>query len=180
VNIFHCLFCHGFEENKALSAGVLAVGDVASPFFAMHLAKQATQFSPKVTIYTNGNENLGFELQHQAVARNVSIENGAITSISLRSKGPDGQMTLQFADGRQDTVSFLAHKPTTVVSGPFVEQLGLELTPPGDLKLGQPFPETNVKGCFAAGDCATGMKSVPMAVSGGMVAAAGLSMQLLG
>lgn len=146
----------------------------------MNLAKQASKFSTKVTIYANGNEKLGLELQAQAAARKVCVEHGAITSISPRSKGPDGMMTLHFADGRQDTVGFLAHKPTTVVSGPFVEQLGLELTPPGDLKLGQPFPETNVKGCFAAGDCATGMKSVPMAVSGGMVAAAGLSMQLLG
>lgn len=179
MNRFHCLFCHGFEESKAPSAGVLAIGDVANLFFAMHLAKQATQFSPAVTIYTNGNEKLGVELQDQAAVRGVRIENGAITSISPRSKAADGKMTLQFTDGRQDTVVFLVHKPTTIINGPFAEQLGLELTPPGDLKLGQPFPETNVKGCFAAGDCSTGMKSVPMAISSGMVAAAGLSMQVL-
>jgi thioredoxin reductase len=159
---------------------VLAIGDVANLFFATHLAKQARQFAQRVTIYTNDNEKLAAEIEpHLYALKQVRIESRAIVSISRSSKGGDEKLTLTFSDGQQETVGFLVHKPKTIVNGPFAEQLGLELTPAGDLKVGQSFPETNVKGCFALGDCATGMKSVAMAVSAGMVAAAGVSMQVL-
>jgi thioredoxin reductase len=159
---------------------VLAVGDVANLFFATHLAKQASQFAQRVTIYTNGNEKLATEIEpHLSTLKSVRVEDGAIASISRNEMGGGERLTMAFEDGQQEKVGFLIHKPKTAVNGPFVEQLGLELTPSGDLKVGQPFPETNVKGCFALGDCATPMKSAAMAVSAGMTAAAGVSMQLL-
>lgn len=55
---FHCLFCHGFEERDSASAGVLAIGDVASVGAALHLGRMAKRLAPTVTIYTNGAEDL--------------------------------------------------------------------------------------------------------------------------
>lgn len=55
---FHCLFCHGFEERDSASAGVLAVGDIASVGAALHLGRMAKRLAPTVTIYTNGSEDL--------------------------------------------------------------------------------------------------------------------------
>lgn len=70
------------------------------------------------------------------------------------------------------------HKPKTKLNGPFAEQLGLELTPVGDIKVTQPFGETSMQGVFAVGDAVAPIKTVPVAAAGGAVASAGLAMQL--
>jgi thioredoxin reductase len=77
-------------------------------------------------------------------------------------------------------MGFLVHKATTALNGPFAKQLGLELTPLGDIKVASPLPETSMGGVFAVGDCATMMKIVAVAISSGVAAAAGVSTQLLG
>lgn len=51
---FHCLFCDGYEERDSASAGVLAVGDIASVGASLHLARMAKRLASTVTIYTNG------------------------------------------------------------------------------------------------------------------------------
>ena len=55
---FHGLFYQGFGERDSASAGVLAVGDIASVGAALHLARMAKRLAPTVTIYTNGARNL--------------------------------------------------------------------------------------------------------------------------
>ena len=55
---FHCLFCHGYEEKNVVSAGVLAVGDISAPMMSLHMARMAKRLAPKVTIYTDGAEEL--------------------------------------------------------------------------------------------------------------------------
>ncbi len=55
---FHCLFCHGYEERGAASAGILAVGSRAPADRAMYLARYANRLADKVTIHTNGDENV--------------------------------------------------------------------------------------------------------------------------
>lgn len=68
--------------------------------------------------------------------------------------------------------------PPTRLNGPFVDQLGLEVTESGTIKTSQPFYETSVRRVFAVGDCATPMKSVTVALSTGTFAAAGVAGQL--
>ncbi|KAH0534017.1 hypothetical protein FGG08_007380 [Glutinoglossum americanum] len=187
TGIYHCLFCHGFEDKDALNAGVLAVGDCAKPTVATHLAYQAQQFAKEITIYTHGSDALAAELAplvaaHSArTTRTIKIEPRRIQQLA-KVDGPtaSGKVTLAFEDGHRETEGFLVHKANTAVNGPFAQQLGLELTTTGDIKVAQPIPETSVSGCFAAGDCATVMKAVAIAVSAGMAAAAGVSLQLLG
>ena len=181
---FHCLFCHGFEDKDAPNAGILAIDDCAKPPMATHLAYQAQQFAKDITIYTHGSTALATELEPLIAAHNtrakhsITIEPRCITQL-IKEPTSTGTVTLVFEDGARETRGFLVHKAKTAVNGPFAEQLGLELTPTGDIKVGQPFPETSVQGCFAVGDCATVMKAVVVAVSAGMAAAAGVSMQLL-
>jgi thioredoxin reductase len=71
-----------------------------------------------------------------------------------------------------------AHAPDVEINGPFVEQLGLELAPSGEIKTNQPFNETSVPGVFAAGDCATMMRAVTTATMAGSMAAVGASGQI--
>ncbi|KAI9765221.1 MAG: hypothetical protein M1840_007713 [Geoglossum simile] len=182
TRIFHCLFCHGFEDKGAFNAGVLAIGDCAIPQMAAHLAYQAQQFAQEVTIFTHGSTSLAAELEPALAAhsartkRSITIEPRRIIQFT---KGIT-DVTLDFEDGPSQSRNFLVYKAKAVVHGPFAQQLGLELTPMGDIKVGQPFPETSVQGCFAVGDCGAMIKTVVGAVSMGVAAAAGASFQLLG
>ncbi|KAK7730563.1 hypothetical protein SLS53_008953 [Cytospora paraplurivora] len=63
VRIFHCLFCKGYEDRGAPSAGVLAVVPIHFPIdmlvgLAIQGVKNSAQLSERVTLYTNGNEAL--------------------------------------------------------------------------------------------------------------------------
>jgi hypothetical protein len=58
------LFCDGYEDRGASSAGVLAIGDVANVSPALNLARMAKRLAEKVVIYTNG----ATELMDQIVA----------------------------------------------------------------------------------------------------------------
>lgn len=60
------------------------------------------------------------------------------------------------------------------MNGPFVKELGLELTEQGDIQTSQPFYSTNQSGVFAVGDCAVPIKAVVQAVATGTFAAGGI------
>ena len=87
-------------------------------------------------------------------------------------------VTLEFEDGSKKTESFLVHNPNTHVRGPFAQQLGLGLSPMGDIAAPPPFYQTNVRGVFAAGDCITPYKVTPGAISSGCNAGVGAATQL--
>lgn len=74
--------------------------------------------------------------------------------------------------------AFLAHKPPTKLNGPFAQQLALDLGPGGDIKITPPFGTTSVKGVYAAGDCATPIKSVIQAMHMGTFAGVGIAHDL--
>ncbi|KAF3479632.1 membrane dipeptidase GliJ [Arthroderma uncinatum] len=61
--IFHCLFCHGYEERNALSAGVLAFELLETTQTALHVARSARRLAKSVTIYTNGSDALAASIQ---------------------------------------------------------------------------------------------------------------------
>ncbi len=89
-----------------------------------------------------------------------------------------GEIKVQLEGGEKRIEGFLAHKPKGELNGPFVEQLGLETTPQGDLKVNPPFNECSVPGVFAGGDSATPMKAATQALAQGALIAAGLAAQL--
>jgi len=70
------------------------------------------------------------------------------------------------------------HKPKTEISGPFAQQLSLELTDGGDIKTKPPFHETSLPGVFAVGDCGISEKAVAQAIATGIFGASGLVTQL--
>ena len=176
-NSFHCLFCHGYEEKGSPSSGVLAIQGCANVPLALHMAENAAQLTPKVTIYTNGAEQLqkdiaSFKGPHSA------FETDARPIRRLVKEPHAADVTLEFEDGSRKTESFLTHNPNTYVKGPFVSQLGLELSPTGDIQAPAPFYQTSVRGVFAAGDCITPYKVTPGAISSGCNASVGAATQL--
>lgn len=107
----------------------------------------------------------------------IMVDNRKIVGLSMKSTD-SSDIVIKFEDGSEVVEGFLAHGPMGQINGPFAEQLGLELTPTGDIKTeGQMF-ETQVKGAFAVGDCATMMKAVSQAVGMGCLAAGAAAAQL--
>ncbi|KAI0812888.1 FAD/NAD(P)-binding domain-containing protein [Xylaria sp. FL0064] len=166
--IFHCLFCHGYEDKGASSVGVLAIFPLLLPALAMQMADNAAQLSENVTIYTSAvaqSAKTKFMVEARKIKRLAAVDANSVT--------------VEFVDGGQKEEKFLASHPLTTVQGPFVAQLGITLTPMGDIQAdASAFHQTNVRGVFAAGDCITPYKVIPGAISSGCNAAVAVSTQL--
>ncbi|KAI0128145.1 thioredoxin reductase glit [Hypoxylon sp. NC0597] len=182
--IFHCLFCHGFEERGAASAGVLAMGPMlggaggpSTPLMAPVIARMAARLAGRVTVYTDGNEELGTRIREELKSPGkFHIEDRRVVSLS---KDPhvegDAGVIVTLEDGSTNSEMFLAHAPAVELNGPFAADLGVTLAPQGHVDAQPPFYTTNVPGVYAAGDCATPMKAVPVATMMGSCVAAGLA-----
>lgn len=109
-------------------------------------------------------------------ARCVSVEGRKIAKLVKGETG--GQVEVILEDGEKKLEGFLAHKPVGKPNGPWVEQLGLETTPQGDIKVNLPFNETSVPGVFAAGDCSSMVKAASISLSSGGMVAAGIASSL--
>ena len=105
---FHCLFCHGYEEKNVKSAGVLAVGDIANPFGALHLARMAKRLTPNVTIYTDGADELAQKTAEAAIDDDIKVES---KTISRLEKGEQSSVIMHFKDGQTFTEGFLVSIP---------------------------------------------------------------------
>lgn len=178
MNRYHCLFCHGYEDREAPSAGILAVGNVARIETALHMAYMARRLAKKIVFYTDGADDVVKELS-LAIKPDFgfTIESRKIQNLA-KGTASKSDVEITFTDGDTATEGFVVHKPKTEVNGPFVEQLQLELTDDGDIKTFGTFPESSVPGVFAGGDCGSSKKSVMQAMALGSLCASGLSIQL--
>lgn len=194
TRIFHCLFCKGYEDRGAASAGVLAVAPVALPtdmmvMVAVHAAANAAQLAEKVTLYASGDKVLASGLKtatrkHPGWTVEARKIKRIVADAADAAGGEDGEgvrgdwVRVEFEDGTSRKEKFLVNQPLTVPGGPFVGQLGLTTSPLGDILAEPPFHQTSVRGVFAAGDCMTPNKVVPTAIASGSNAAVGASTQL--
>jgi gliotoxin/aspirochlorine biosynthesis thioredoxin reductase len=144
----------------------------------MHIAHNAAQLASTVTIYTHANPSLFSSMSAAASKKptRFKVDDRKIVQLVKAPNGAD--VVVHLEDGTQKTEGFLVHRPFTEVNGPFAAQLGCELTEQGDYKTTNVFGETTVGGVFAAGDCATMIKAVATAMSGGNMVAAGVAGQL--
>jgi thioredoxin reductase len=138
----------------------------------------AKRLAKKVILYTDGSA----ELQQQVATALgndsvISIDNRRVTRLE-KVKDGSSEVIVHLDDGSSVSHGFVVHKPKGQVSGPFVEQLSLEINDMGVIKTSQPFYETSVPGVFAVGDCAAPMAAVTNAVAMGSFAAGGLAGQL--
>ncbi|KAF5640485.1 thioredoxin reductase [Fusarium sp. NRRL 52700] len=174
--IFHCLYCHGFEERGAESVGVFAGGMLSSADMLAHVTPMAKRLSQSVTIYTNSDTSLPSTIKTKVHSSKVHYDTRKITSFALINGGPTVELT--FEDGSSKMEGFVVSHPNVAQAAPFAEQMGLEKTATGEIKANAPMNETSVKGCFAFGDAATVMRSALQAMHMGGFAAVGMAMQL--
>ncbi|KAK8048226.1 hypothetical protein PG994_009956 [Apiospora phragmitis] len=144
---------------------------------ALHVSRNAAQLTRSVTIYTNGNTALASDLKAaMGPTAPFVVDSRRITKFIL---GPDDKtgLTMHFEDGSSaKEKAFLAHKPKSKLKSDFLaRELGLALTPQGDVQTRGPFGETSLSGCFAGGDCASFLKTAPNVVNSDAKNAAGLA-----
>ncbi|KAK5168606.1 uncharacterized protein LTR77_005915 [Saxophila tyrrhenica] len=175
--VFHCLYCHGYEERGADSVGVLAGGQNTTPDMVMHVTKMAKRLAKKVTIYTHRSAEMVEPLRNRIHSSKISIDTRPVASLSLVDRGPQVEVT--FEDGSSVVEGFIASHPKVEQHAEhLIRQLGLETTSGGEIQVQPPFNATNNPGCFAVGDSATPFKSVLAAMQAGNFAGVGAASQL--
>lgn len=176
---FHCLFCHGYEERGAESVGMLTSGLITTPEIIKHASLMAMNLSKKVTVYTNGNADLTASIPPMFSSSKISVDGRPIARLAM-ADATSPRVRISFADGSADKVEgfVTSHPSLEQTAKPLFEQLGVEMTEMGDVKVSPPWNETSVKGVFAAGDAATPMRNVMSALHMGSFAGGGMVSQI--
>ena len=102
---FGCLFCHGYEDRGAESAGVLAIGDLAAVFPSMLVARMAKRLAGDVTIYTDNNESLSKQFRESLGKSLIKVDNRPIARLEKSKVG--AEVIIHFADDSVQTEGFL-------------------------------------------------------------------------
>lgn len=154
--------------------------------FAMMMVHMSGAAKPRVTVFTNGqlaDDPETREAVSAAEGAGCIFERREIAKLQRAGQGEIG-LDVCLVDGERVRMGFLADKPPTVPTGQemLVEGLGVEVgsDPMGSFikRVAEPFGETSVKGCFAAGDMGTNAKQVTTAMLQGVMAGAGIATQL--
>lgn len=148
------------------------------------MTRFANRLAIKVVIYTNVDEIATAGIMalisdtkpESKTAKCISVDGRKIKKFVRRSN--PGELEVFFEDGESKVEGLLGHTPQGKLNGPFVQQLGLEVTPSRDYKVNPPFNETNVRGVFAAGDSSSPLKMATLAVSSGSLCAGGIAMSI--
>lgn len=180
---FHCLFCDGFEERGAASAGVLGVGMYAPAAFLAHVGLLAKRLSSHLTLYTDGDAGLPAALPPSHLsADKITIETRKIAKLAMKNYPAESTVVVLFEDGSTREEGFLSGHPFMAQAAPFAEQLGLEMKNDAGgplIVLKNGMGETSVPGCFAAGDAAVAIKGVVQATYTGSMAGLGLAKEVM-
>jgi len=182
-SIFHCLFCHGFEERGSKKVGLLAEGFLSNSQPSLLISGMAGRLAEEVVIFTNGDEGRKEELEiaiKDSVLR-MTVESRKISRVENMEVKNGMRIRVFFEDGSEEDLGFVAHMPDLEVNIPkrWMEELGLKLTAQGNLEVSQPFGETTCSGVFAAGDVSNMMKAVAPAMAAGTMAGGGVIHQLV-
>lgn len=166
----------GYEERSCSSAGILSIDTDATLFAARHLAFQARNLTPTVTIYTNDNAALTTEIFSALTPLGFTVDGRRIRA--LQKGAARATVDIIFENGGTRTEGFLVHRPRVELNGPFAQQLGVEMAAEGHVKTSFPFNETSVPGVFVAGDAGSMFRIGTQAVVMGAFAAGGVQAQI--
>lgn len=169
ITVLHCPYCHGYEVNGE-NLGILANGEAA-----FEMAKFISNWSSKLTLFTNGSSALTSEQTDMLADHNISVVEKEILSIGHEKGVMRGVI---FKDGSMHELRALFYRAAFRQHSDISEKLGCELTPDGYIKINE-FQGTTVPGVYAAGDNSTMIRSVAIAVSGGMKAGAFMNKEII-
>jgi len=169
-SILHCPFCHGYEVNgKAL--GVLLTNGKEAAFVLM-----IYNLSKNLKIFTNGPSTIPLEWKEKFEKKGVAIIESEIEKFEHDENGQMNNLIMK--DGSQHALDALFGKAPIEQHLSAPKDLGCTINEMGFIQVDE-FQKTNVPGVFAAGDCTTMLRSLPIAIAAGAKAAAFIVHQLV-
>jgi thioredoxin reductase (NADPH) len=160
--VSYCSTCDGFFYNN-LKVGVLGNRD-----FAVHEAMELMAYTKDITIFTNGKE-LEISSKRSGDAAGFKVETRKIAKLD----GMDFLQRIHFADGTSDDIDGLFVALESASSIDFARKLGILAE--GNIVVTDGDQRTNLEGVFAAGDCASSLKQISVAVGQGALAGKAIS-----
>jgi thioredoxin reductase len=169
ISIIHCPYCHGYEYNDEVT-GILANGDIGFEF-----AKLISNWTNKLTLYTNGTSTLTAEQEESLKHHQIQIIQKEIDSVSHLA----GMIEhIIFKDGSRSELKALYARLKFEQHSNIPSDLGCEINEQGYVQVDS-MMKTNMPGIYAGGDNTTPMRSIANAVYNGGLAAAVINMELI-
>jgi len=169
ISVIHCPYCHGYEF-EGRQTGILMNGDIA-----YETGRLISNWTDKLTVFTNGNSSINTEHQAKLSALKINIVEKSIKEIA-HSKGYLSHII--FADNSTFILDALYARPSFEQHCQIPLELGCAIDDMGYLKVDD-FQQTTVLGIYAAGDNATMYRAVSNAVASGTKAGAFINHELI-
>ena len=171
--VFQCPFCDGWEHRDRPMAVL------ATPETAIEVVRLYRNWSPDVTLLTNGQWEPDGELRDLL----AGMEVGVVTEQIARVEGDQAHADrIVFASGREMEIAVFWIRPVQEPRTGIAADLGCELYDAGFVtnlvKIDGP-GQTTVPGILAAGDITSPIHQVSLAVASGTMAAAGATRLLI-
>ena len=162
--ISYCATCDGFLY-RGKKLGVLGAGE-----YALHEAEALKNFTPHVTLYTDG-ASLYDEMRQTLEMLSVSVNETPVASVSGREvQGEEVLDQIHFTDDSREEIDGLFIALDRPSSADFARKLGLRTDDKGNIQVdGQ--MAASVPGIYGAGDCCSDFKQIAIAVGQSCLAA---------
>ena len=160
ISVIHCPYCHGYEV-KNEKTGILANGNIA-----FHYAQLISNWTKKLTIFTNGKSTLTEEQTNKIKKHNIPIVEKEIVSLNHKN---GSLKEIIFTDSSVFQLKAIYARPDFKQHCLIPEKLGCELTEQGLLKVDM-FQQTTVENIFACGDNSSPLRAVSLAIATGNIA----------
>jgi thioredoxin reductase len=168
-SVFHCPYCDGYEvKDKALAVyGVDAT--------ALHLVMLMRNLTSNLTLCAGEGWKLT-SAQHAKLARHgIHVVEQPLAALESTATQLEA---VRFTDGTRLSVSALFIRPRTSHRTPFAHDLGCAVDEHGVVQVDLR-GRTSIAGVYAAGDIASPIRSVAIAVAQGAAAAYGINADLI-
>lgn len=171
ATVLHCPYCHGYEVADQ------PLGVLANHPGAAHQALLLPDWGP-TTHFSQGRFAPDADTAARLAARGVTIEHSPIVELLGTAPALDG---VRLADGRVCALGAVFTIPESVPASPLAAHLGCAFDD-GPLLPAirvDAMRQTTVPGVYAAGDAASPMHSVTLAIAAGVIAGAGAHQSLV-
>lgn len=169
-SVFHCPYCHAWEVRDEPLA---IVGNGGT---GIEMAALLKNWSADLILFTNGKAELTSDQRNLLDSHRIIVREEKIT----RLEGDNGRLdAIVFETGEEIVRHGILIRPKQTLRSDLAEKLGCELNEFNLIKTTNVFNETSVKGVYAAGDIASPMQAIAVAVFQGSVAASGLNHALI-
>ena len=167
-SVFHCPYCDGYEV-RGKTVAVYGADDTA-----LHQVKLLRNLTANLTLYTGSLWTPTVTQRDQLMRAGVRLVEQPIAALESTGTQIRG---IRLADGTVIACDALFIRPKTTQRAPFARDLGCTLTAT-DLVQVDLRGRTSIDGVYAAGDLASPMRSVAIAVAQGAAAAYGINAEL--